>query len=429
VRHPRTAATVAALALALAGCGGSGTNGPNASGNALTIYTALPVDGPQGLLMQSIVDGEELAIKQAGVIVHGHLIILQPETDSSGSSGGWDATDASQAAATATQNSDAIAYIGDFDSAATATSLPITNAADILQISPASPYVGLTDPSIYDVKGEPSSYYPSNVQTFARLVPSDVQEAAATTSFMQSLGVTSLYVLGDDDPGNTPFDSVIGTMIGNDAARAGITAAGTSQIDSSSDTTPAAYAPTVKAIAATHADAVVVAAPPDLGVEALWQELHTKLPMVKLFAPSTLATNPFLQSLGAAYDQTYVTSPILPLDKYGPRAQYVLHLYRTEFKTAPTAWSLYGYEAMASVLAAIGRVGKNADIRAAVVKAYFHLGWRDHSVIGRYRIDAHGDTSQARFVGYRVGIGRQCGSATPDGVTCLIEIRRHLGTP
>jgi branched-chain amino acid transport system substrate-binding protein len=399
----------------------------NASGNALTIYTALPLDGPQGPLMQSMVDGEELAIKHAGVIVQGHLIILQPETDSSATAGGWDATDASQAANAATQDVDTVAYIGDFDSAATATSLPITNAAGILQVSPASPYVGLTDTSVYDVKGEPSSYYPSNIRTFARLIPSDVQEASATTSFMLSLGVTSLYVLQDNDPGNTPFDSVIGTMIANDTTRAGITAAGTSEIDSARETTPAAYAPIVKAIATTGADAVVVAAAPDLGVEALWQELHTRLPLVKLFAPSTLATNPFLQSLGAAYGQTYVTSPILPLDQYGPRAQYVLHLYRREFKTAPTAWSLYGYEAMASVLAAIPRGGKDTDIRAAVVRAYFHLGWRDHSVIGRYRITKSGDTSQARFVGYRVGIGKQCGPGTPAAVTCLIEIRRHLG--
>ncbi|MGD0981013.1 MAG: branched-chain amino acid ABC transporter substrate-binding protein [Solirubrobacteraceae bacterium] len=417
MRHPRTAATVVALALAVAGCGGSGTsNGGNSFGNALTIYTALPVDGPQGLLMQSIEDGEELAIKDAGVIVHGHLIILQPWTDSSESAGGWDTTDASNAAANATQSVDAVAYIGDFDSAATATSLPITNAADILQVSPASPYIGLTDPSVYDDKGEPGSYYPSGVQTFARLVPSDAREASATASFMQSLGVQSLYTLEDNDPGNTPFDSVVATMVGADAAHAGITLAGTAQTDTATDTTPVQYAPLVKAIAATHADAVFVGSAADPGAEALWQELYAKLPGVKLFAPSTLATGPFRESLGAAAGATYVTSPILPLDQYGPQAQGVLRRYRREFRgSVPTAWSLYGYEAMASVLAAIKKAGKHANDRRTVVSAYFHLGWRD-SVIGRYRITSSGDTSQARFVGYR---------AAADGQ--LIEIRRHLG--
>jgi branched-chain amino acid transport system substrate-binding protein len=417
VRHPRTAATVVVFALALAGCGGSGTsNDGGAYGNALTIYTALPTDGPQGRLMQSFEYGETLALLEAHNVVDRHLISPEYFSDASGNAGGWDATDASQAATNATQNLDTIAYIGDFDSAATATSLPITNAADILQVSPASPYVGLTDASVYDVKGEPASYYPSGVRTFARLAPSDLQEASAIAAFMHSLGVTSLYVLADNDPGNTPFDSVIGTMTAADAAQAQITVAGTAQTDTVKDTAPTEYASLVKAIAATHADAVFVASAADPGVEALWQELYAKLPGVKLFAPSTLATNPFLQSLGLAASATYVTSPILPLSQYGPRAQSVLRSYRNEFRTAPTAWSLYGYEAMESVLAAIRRAGKHADNRRDVVKAYFHLGWRDHSVIGRYRISNGGDTSLDRFVGYRVGSDGQ-----------LIEIRRHLG--
>jgi len=416
VRHSRTAATVVALALALAGCGGSGTpTSDRTYGNALTIYTALPLDGPQGYLMESIEDGEALAVSEAGAIVDGHPIISLPLSDASGTAGGWDSTDADNAASTATQNLDAVAYIGDFDSAATATSLPITNADDMLQVSPASPYVGLTNASVYDVKGEPASYYPSGIQTFARLVPSDAQEATATTSFMQSLGVTSLYVLEDNDPGNTPFDSVIGTMVGADAAQAHITLTGTAQTDTATDTTLAQYAPVVKAIAATHAEAVFVASAADPGVEALWQELQAKLPGVKLFAPSTLATGPFLGSLGAAAAATYVTSPILPLNQYGAQAQRVLRSYRKEFRSAPTSWSLYGYEAMESVLAAIKKAGKHANDRRTVVSAYFHLGWRD-SVIGRYRITPSGDTSQARFVGYRVGADGQ-----------LKEIRRHLG--
>jgi branched-chain amino acid transport system substrate-binding protein len=417
VRHSRTAATVLVLALTVAGCGGSSKPaGTGAYGNALTIYTALPFDGPQALLMQSIEDGEELAIKQAGVIVAGHLIILQPEADSSASTGGWDPTDTNAAATSATSNLDAVAYIGDFDSAATATSLPTTNADDMLQVSPASPYIGLTSSSPYNDKGEPASYYPNVTRTFARLVPNDTDEASATVSLMRSLGVKSLYVLTDSDPGNTPFDSVIATMVGADASHAGITLAGSAQIDTVSDTTPAAYATVVKAIAKTPATAVIVGAAADPGSEALWQELFDDLPAVKLFAPSTLATNPFLQSLGFASVDTFVTSPILPLDQYPALARPVLSAYRREFGTAPTAWSLYGYEAMASVLDAIRRAGKHAkNERLAVVRAYFGLGWRN-SVIGRYRISNGGDTSLDRFVGYGV---------TPQGT--LTEIRRQLG--
>ena len=75
--------------------------------------------------------------------------------------------------------------IGDFDSAASATSLPITNAGDLLEVCPASPYVGLTDRSPCDDKGEPGSYYPAaGTRTFARLLPTDAQEASATVAFI-----------------------------------------------------------------------------------------------------------------------------------------------------------------------------------------------------------------------------------------------------
>ena len=45
-------------------------------------------------------------------------------------------------AKTAAQDTSTIAYLGDYNSAATAISLPLINAAGILQVSPASPYVG-----------------------------------------------------------------------------------------------------------------------------------------------------------------------------------------------------------------------------------------------------------------------------------------------
>jgi branched-chain amino acid transport system substrate-binding protein len=415
LRHSRTAAIVlaTALAAALGGCGGSGPQSPNAYGNTLTIYTALPTSGPQYDEMVSIEDGEYLALGETHTIVAGHAISLAPLSDASQSAGGWDTTDAYNDAKNATQNLDAIAYIGDFDSAATATSLPVTNADDMLQVSPASPYIGLTDANPYDDKGEPASYYPNGTRTFARLVPTDIQEAAATANFMRSLDVSRLYVLSDVAP-SAYYDSAIAPMVAADAQKRGIALAGSAQVNTVSTTQAAGYASVVHAIAASHANAVLVGAQPDVGAEALWQELYAKLPSVRLFAPSTLATNPFLNSLGPAASVTYVTSPILPINQY-PAARKVLRLYQAEFSTPPTQWSLYGYEAMESVLQAIRDAGgKHADDRLDIVRAYFHLGWRN-SVIGRYRINAEGDTSLARFAGYRAGPGHQ-----------LIEIRKQL---
>ena len=62
----------------------------------------------------------------------------------------WDPGLTAQVAHVAASAPAAIAYIGDFDSGATATSLQITNASNTLQISPWSPYVGFTGSSPAD---------------------------------------------------------------------------------------------------------------------------------------------------------------------------------------------------------------------------------------------------------------------------------------
>jgi branched-chain amino acid transport system substrate-binding protein len=400
VRHPRTAATVVvALAAAVGGCGGSGAaQGGFTYQKTLTIYSDLPLQGPQAALMRSIVNGEKLALYDAGGRVGETPISFESLNDAQATAGGWTEIQTGDSARAASQDLEAIAYIGDFDSAATATSLTITNENNILQVSPASPYVGLTDANQYDQIGEPQRYYPSAKQTFARLMPNDVAEAKATTQFMSSLGVSSLYVLSDLDV----YDAAVAPLVAAQAPQDGITLAGQQQIDTQTNTQPVGYAHIAAAIAATHPDAVLVGAAPGPGVEALWQELHNVLPGVKLFAPSTLATGSFLHTLGAAAGDTYVTSPILKLSQYPRSAQIVLRAYRKQFGLAPTAYTLYGYAAMQSVLAALRAAGKHIDDRLAVVSAFFHLGELD-SVIGDYSISSSGDTSLSTFAGYRVG--------------------------
>jgi branched-chain amino acid transport system substrate-binding protein len=371
----------------------------------------LPFNGPQKDEMNSIFYGAQLALyscKRHGRIdidcasndIDGRTVTLSVGVD--GSSNGWDPADAEAAASNAVQNGGAIAMIGDFDSAATATSLPMTNQDNLLQVSPASPYIGLTDPSPFDDKGEPGSYYYNpGTHTFARLVPTDAQEARATVAYMRSLGVRRVFAITDTAP-FASYDSVIATMVAADARRSGIALAGSAQVNSSTSAPDTGYSSLAQAIMTSDADAVIVGAAPDPGIEALWQELFTQVPHIKLFAPSTLATNPFLNAIGNAASATYVTSPILPLPEYGPQAQRVLSAYRrANDGKQPTAWSLYGYEAMESILAAIVRAARHgqASNRLAVARAYFQLGYR-HSVIGGYRITGRGDTSRSRFVGY-----------------------------
>ena len=81
----------------------------------------------------------------------------------------------------AAEDTTTIAYLGDYDSGATAVSLPLINAAGILQVSTASPYVGLTS-SLDAGQDEPERFYLTGKRNFGRLQPGDPAQAAAQVS-------------------------------------------------------------------------------------------------------------------------------------------------------------------------------------------------------------------------------------------------------
>jgi len=411
----------------LAGCGSSATvQGGNDtfSATTLTVYSDLPLLGPDGAAMTEIVNGEILALYDHD----GHVGRLHVSLESLNDYADGAVSDPllpdplrspplqiAQSAHTASSDLSTVAYIGDYDSAATAVSLQLNNQNDILQISPGSSYVGLTDASAADLPGDPGVFYPyyGGSRTFARLVPSDAVEAKATVTWMRALGVRRLDLLEDD--ANPPYDAVIAALVAADAPAAGITVVGFHRgVDTQAQQHPAAYAKLAGALAAEHPDAVLLGGVADTGAQALWDELHLELPRAKLFAPSTLATPAFLAGLGEATGATYVTSPILEPDQYPAAAQRVFAEYRRLLHQAPSAYALYGYDAMNDILLAIARAGRDAANRPDLLAAFFKLGEID-GTLGDYRIDAHGDTSLTRFDGYRVGPGGGLVLAAPIG--------------
>ncbi len=400
------------LALVLAGCGGSGAvQGGNDtySATTLTVYSDLPLLGPDGAQMAAIVDGEILALHDHGGHVgklHVSLASLNDYPDPSVSDPLLPdrlrsaPNQIGQSAHAASSDLSTVAYIGDYDSNATWISLTLNNQNDILQLSPGSSYIGFTDPNAVDLVGDPGVFYPYGKRTFARLVPSDAAEAAATVSWLRSLRVRRLDLLADNsDP---PYDAVISELVAADARSAGITVAGNHRgVDTAALTRPGAYSTLAGSVAAEHPDAVLLGGVPNAGAQALWRELHEALPQAKLFAPSTLATPAFLGGLGPAASATYVTSPILEPGQYPPAARRVFAEYQGLFNRAPSAYVLYGYDAMNDILLAIKKAGASAANRPTLLHAFFSLG-RIAGTIGDYTINANGDTSLARFDGYRV---------------------------
>jgi branched-chain amino acid transport system substrate-binding protein len=386
---------VIAIAPLLAGCGGVGVSSgaPSALGNQLAIYSSLPLQGPSAGVSEEIVGGEKLALADAGGRIGQFKISYVSLDDSSPKSGQWDPGVTATDAKTAAQDTGTIAYLGEYNSAATAISLPLINAAGIAQVSPQSPYVGLT--STLDAgQDEPERFYPTGKHNFVRLQPGDSAQAEAQVELMRTLGVKRLYVLNDQDPFEVPLSQIVA----GDAERAGIKVVGN---DSLSTTPGAVFAGEVEKIAESGAQAVFLAGGPGAGTVTLWRQLHSSDPHLWLLGSSSLAIEEFTSKLGAAASSAYLTTPLLPPSLYPPSAQRVLADYRRRFATVGGPYALYGYEAMTVVLDAIRAAGSHGNNRQAVIEKLLATRERD-SVIGRYSIEADGETTLSSYGVYRV---------------------------
>lgn len=382
-------AALAALAVTVAGCGGVSISGASeATGNQLVIYSSLPLQGPSGEVAAQIVNGERLALADAGGRIGPFRVSYVSLDDANPTTGRLDPGVTASNAKMAAQDTSTIAYLGEYNSAATAVSLPLINAAGILQVSPASPYVGLTS-SLDAGQDEPQRFYPSGQRTFGRLQPGDPGQARAQVDLMKAMGVHKVYVLDDQDP----FEIPLAQIVASDAERAGITVAAH---DSLATTTGAVFTGAVEKIAQSGAQAVFLAGGTGAGTVALWRQLHSAAPHLLLLGSSTMVNESFTAQIGSAAASTYLTTPVLATNDYPPTAARILSAYRRHFGSEPGPNALYGYEAMSVVLDAIRRAASHGNDRQAVINSFFAVRNRN-SVLGRYSIDAGGETTLPRY--------------------------------
>jgi branched-chain amino acid transport system substrate-binding protein len=390
---------LAALAFtpALAGCGRVGSSPVAQSvGKQLTVYSSLPLQGPSAGISKQIVGGEKLALAHDGGHVGQFTVSYVSLDDSSPTTGEWDPGVTAANAKAAAQDRTTIAYLGDFNSGATAISLPLTNAAGILQVSPASPYVGLTS-SLDAGQGEPERFYLAGRRTFGRVAPGDPVQAATQVALLKHLGVHRLYVVADLDP----FDAPLAQIVAGDAQRAGIEVRGQDLITIAAG---ANFTGEVAKIAESGAQAVFLSATATKEAAQLVRQLHAAVPHLSLLASSTTLNKLFISNLGPAEVGTFIGSPVLATHLYPVAAQRVLGEYSRRYATAPEPYVLYGYEAMSVVLAAIRTAGESGDDRQAVIEKF--LGTRNRaSVLGLYSMQPNGETSLSSYAIDRVAKG------------------------
>ena len=197
----RAVAVVSVLALALAACGGDDdSSGPSGGGQkSLTVYSSLPLQGAQRPQTTDMVKGIQLALEQAGNKAGGFQIKYESLDDSTAQAGSWTPEATTSNARKAVQDDSTAIYIGEFNSGASALSIPVLNEAGVPQISPANTAVGLTSDEPGAAPGEPDKYYPAGRRNYLRIVPKDTIQGAALVTLMKQDGCARTFVLNDKE--------------------------------------------------------------------------------------------------------------------------------------------------------------------------------------------------------------------------------------
>jgi len=395
----------AVLALGIAACGSSnnksssGGGGGSSSGGTVDIYSSLPLQGASKDQTGAMVKGIKLALDQAGGKAGQFTVNYQSLDDSTASAGNWDPGATAQNARKVAQDSKAVYYIGEFNSGASAISIPILNQGGIPQVSPANTYVGLTTNEPGSAKGEPEKYYPTGKRTYLRIVPRDTIQAAALLTLMKGDGCTKVALANDKDT----YGQGLAKLIELQAPKFGVNLTK----DIGIDKTAANFRPVAAQFKADGADCFLFGGVTANGAVQLYKDVGAALPNAKLYGPDGNCesgfTNPskkgIPKALGARFQCTVAT---LNLHSY-PGGEQFLKAYAQKYGDSnPDPYAIYGYEAMKLGIDTIKGLGSKGNDKSAVLQALFNTKDRQ-SVLGTYSFDKNGDTTLTDYGVYKVG--------------------------
>ncbi len=395
---------VALAAIGIAACGddekSNGSGATTAGGGTLTVYSSLPLQGASRPQTTAMVNGIKLAIKEAGNKAGTFTVKYQSLDDSQAQAGSWTPEAVSQNARKAAQDSSTAAYIGEFNSGASAVSIPILSDAKVPQISPANTAVGLTSDDPGADKGEPAKYYPSGYRNYVRIVPKDTIQGAALATVMKEDGCKKVAMANDKE--------VYGAGLARNIQLAAKAQTLNILFNDGIDTKAANYRSIASRARTQGADCFVFSGITSNNAVQIFKDFEAALPDAKLYGPDGVAESGFADPAKGGIPKKVaakvkVTVATLDPASYPPEGKAFFAAFEKEYGSKnPDPYAIYGYEAMRLALDAIERSGTGK--REDVVTALYATKDRS-SVLGTYSIDENGDTTLTDYGVYSIADG------------------------
>ncbi len=376
-----------------------GGGGEGGGGETVNVYSSLPLQGASRPQTTAMVEGIRLALQQNKGKAGDLTVKYTSLDDSTAQAGTWTPEATSANARRVAQDDAAVAYIGEFNSGASAISIPLLNEVPIAQISPANTAVGLTSDEPGADEGEPDKYYPTGSRHYMRIVPKDTVQGAALASLMKEDGCGNVYILNDKEV----YGAGLSRNIESSAQEQGLEVLANEGIDPK--------APNFRSQAATMAsdgaECFVFSGITANGAVQLYKDVAAAVPDAKLYGPDGVAESGFSDPAEGGIpadvaNRVKLTVATLSPDEYPPEGRKFFEDFEAEYGEAnPDPYAIYGYEAMRLVLDTCEQLAADCTDKQAMIDALFNTKGRE-SVLGTYDIDENGDTTLTDYGVYTV---------------------------
>ena len=368
--------------------------------HVLTLYASQPTEGPSAATARAVAAGQRQALADAGSRAGRYRLKLVALSASKPGEGNWDPGQVAENADRAASDPRAIAYLGELNLGASAISVPVTNDAGLLQVSPADGLASLTDAPPRSAAG-PERYFPSGRRTFLRLVPDDLVEARMIVDRMEALGVERPALI----VGAGVYARELAAEVAADARRAGIPIVATEDLRDDPDTVLEAAGDLAAAPAESRADAVVLALARDRYTSQLLSGLRQALPQAALLTgDGVLVGQPLLAAAGLRAGRARGRGAAGPARaRRGPVAAHPRPDRARPGARGATPAALWGYESVRVTLDAIRAAQRNGGPanRAGVIQAALEPRVRK-SPIGTYEVRRNGSVEGLPMALYKL---------------------------
>ncbi len=267
-------------------------------------------------------------------------------------------------------------------------SLPITNQAGLVHLSPTATWPGLT--KVGFAPGEPGIYYPNGKRTFFRVVPADDVQGVVGARWAAALGAKTVFILSDD----SLYANGLADIFAVNALDLNIQVLGREQFTQTD---------------AEQIARIITAAPDLLYMSTTGSKIPVAYTLIEILRAKGFSalimggdglidtTLSNLEVLGEVCATQIVPDPM----RLESAANFAA-AFRARYGEVPSPFALSSYEAAKVLLRALALA--EPKTRQGVLDAMQRLGSYE-GMLGRWQFDANGDTTLTAIGGWCIEDG------------------------